>query len=141
MSTRGRIPGLDPDHADVEPRSLDRVFKALANPARRRMLDALRERPLTTGELADMFAELTRFTVMQHLKVLASARLVVTQKNGRERHHYLNTVPIQELYERWVRGFESLWSGSLTDLRNRLEAPGIPGLDSHRQSEFQGDSR
>jgi len=103
-------------HARAERRAeqdLSRVFKALASDTRRGMLDALRVGPLSTGELVMHFPVLTRFAVMQHLKVLV--------KDGRVRYYFLNVVPIQMLYERWVSRYEGMWAGALTDLKSRAE--------------------
>ena len=97
------------------------VWKALANAARRRILDLLREGPLTTGALADHFPDLSRFAVMQHLKVLTEADLVVVVREGRERHNYLNPVPIQHLYDRWVSRYMQPWTDALTSLKHELE--------------------
>jgi len=121
------IVGLDsPTTGTAAPRpvsaaSLDRVFKALAGQTRREMLDALRDGPKTTGELVMLFPDLSRFAVMQHLRVLARAKLVVTRKRGRERHNFLNVVPLQQVYERWVSRYEAIWAGTLTDLKRRVE--------------------
>ncbi len=101
--------------------SLDRVFKALASEIRREMLDVLRDGPRTTSDLVMHFPELSRFAVMQHLKVLAKSRLVVAKKRGRERHNFLNVVPLQQLAERWMGPYEALWAGALTSLRERAE--------------------
>jgi DNA-binding transcriptional ArsR family regulator len=80
----------------------DRVFKALASPTRRRMLDALKVRSRTTGELCEHFPELDRTTVLQHLRVLEQADLVTGRKIGRERHLSLAPVPIKRIYDRWI---------------------------------------
>ncbi len=103
------------------PAAMDRVFKALASETRREILDALREGPRTTGDLVMLFPGVSRFSVMQHLRVLGRARLVVRKKRGRERHNFLNAVPIQQVYERWVSRYEGLWAGALTDLKRRVE--------------------
>ena len=100
---------------------LDAVWKALANPVRRHMLDLLRERPRTTGELAEAAPDLSRFAVMQHLAVLTEADLVVSRRDGRRRVNYLNPVPIQQVYERWVRQYEGAWAGALTGLKRAIE--------------------
>jgi len=100
---------------------LSRVFKALASDTRRGMLDALRVGPLSTGELVMHFPVLTRFAVMQHLKVLVKSGLVLTRKDGRVRYYFLNVMPIQMLYERWVSRYEGMWAGALTDLKSRAE--------------------
>jgi DNA-binding transcriptional ArsR family regulator len=111
--------------------ALDRVWKALASDVRREILDLLRERPMTTGEIVMCFPDLSRFAVMQHMKVLARANLLITRKDagedGRERHHFLNVVPIQQIYERWVRNYEGLWAGMLTGLKAGLEGGLVSG--------------
>jgi DNA-binding transcriptional ArsR family regulator len=80
----------------------DRVFKALAAPVRRALLDALAERPHTTGELCARFPALDRCTVMQHLTVLERARLIAVRRQGRERWNHLDPVPIAEIHQRWL---------------------------------------
>ena len=110
-----------PRHED-----LDAVWKALANPVRREILDLLREKPHATGELVLEFPDLSRFAVMQHLEVLVEANLVNPRKKGRVRFNHLNAVPIQQIHERWVTRFEAHWATSLIALKNRLEgAPPI----------------
>lgn len=99
----------------------DRVWKALASDVRREMLDALFEGPRTTGELVMRFPELSRFAVMQHLKVLVKSRLVVVRREGRMRHNLLNPVPIQMIYERWVSRYHARWAGLLTGLKAAVE--------------------
>lgn len=81
---------------------IDAVFKALANPVRRAICDALSVRPLTTGQLCEAFAELDRTTVMMHLRVLERAGLVVPVRKGRERFNHLDAMPIQAIHERWI---------------------------------------
>ena len=100
---------------------LDDVWRALSNPVRRRILDLLAEGPLTTGELAERFQDHSRFAVMQHLKVLEAADLVLPRRSGRERHNYLNPVPIQRIYERWVSRYMRPWTDALTSLKHELE--------------------
>ena len=77
------------------------LWRALADPTRRRILDLLRERPLITGEIAAQFA-ISRIAVMRHLEVLSEAGLVTSRKRGRQRWHYLNAVPLQKLHRRWT---------------------------------------
>jgi len=96
------------------------VWAALADPTRRRILDLLRERPRTTGELADEFPT-SRFAVMKHLNVLESAGLIVIRREGRERWNHLNAVPLQMLYDRWVRPYQAMWAERMTNLKDRLE--------------------
>ena len=100
---------------------LDTVWRALANPTRRRILDALREGPATTGTLAALFPELSRYAVMQHLGVLAEADLVISRRVGRERFNYLNPVPVQRIYDRWVVRYMQPWTEALVSLREQLE--------------------
>jgi DNA-binding transcriptional ArsR family regulator len=88
-------------------RDLDPVWKALAEPHRRSILDRLRDGPKTTGELVRPF-DLSRFAVMKHLRVLERAALVVVRRRGRERWNYLNPVPIQTIYERWITPYAAL---------------------------------
>ncbi|MEV4126776.1 metalloregulator ArsR/SmtB family transcription factor, partial [Nocardia sp. NPDC049707] len=80
----------------------DRVFKALASPVRRRMLDVLKDSPRTTGELCDLMSELDRTTVLQHLRVLERAELVTGRRVGRERHLSLAPLPIKRIHDRWI---------------------------------------
>jgi len=98
----------------------DLVFKALADPSRRRILDLLRRRPRTTGELAESF-DFTRFGVMKHLRVLVEASLVVVVRRGRQRWNYLNPVPIQRLWRRWIRPFETQAADALLRLQGAAE--------------------
>ena len=80
----------------------DSVFRALAAPVRRQILDALKDGPQTTGELCARFADLDRCTVMQHLRVLEDADLVIPQRKGRERWNHLNALPIKRIHDRWI---------------------------------------
>ena len=100
----------------------DLVFKALADPTRRLLLDRLFARDgLTLTELEAEVPELTRFGVMKHLAVLEHAGLVVTRKQGRHKHHYLNTVPIRVIYERWIGKYRDRTAAALLDLKDHLE--------------------
>ncbi len=100
---------------------VDPVFKALADPTRRSLLDELFHRDgQTLGELEDRFA-MTRFGVMKHLKQLEEAGLVVTKRRGREKLHYLNPVPIRLVHDRWVSKYAEPWAAGLSDLKHRLE--------------------
>lgn len=103
---------------------LDRVFKALANPVRREICDALKLRPLTTQQLCAAFAALDRCTVMQHLKVLEEAGLVVAVRKGRERFNYLDATPIQAIHERWIGPHAAGAAAGLLRLKGELEALG-----------------
>lgn len=97
------------------------VWKALANPLRREMLDLLRDGPMSTGDLATHFPRHSRFAVMQHLAVLEKAALVVPHRQGRTRLNYLNPVPIQRIYHRWVSNYQEPWAESLVSLKGTLE--------------------
>jgi DNA-binding transcriptional ArsR family regulator len=105
---------------DVNP-ELDLVFKALANPVRRRICDELRLRPLTTKQLCLGFPELDRCTVMLHLGVLERAGLVVAVKKGRERFNYLDAMPIQAIHERWIGPHAAHAAERLLHLKRQLE--------------------
>ena len=100
---------------------LDAVFKALANPVRRRICDELKLRPLTTKQLTLCFPELDRCTVMLHLNVLEGAGLVVPVRKGRERFNYLDAMPIQAIHERWIGSYAALAAGQLSRLKGQLE--------------------
>lgn len=94
----------------------DAVFKALANPIRRRMLDELKAGPLTTGSLCAQLPELDRTTVLQHLKVLERAELVAGRRVGRERHLTLSPLPIKRIHDRWISDYMSAAVGLLDHL-------------------------
>jgi DNA-binding transcriptional ArsR family regulator/uncharacterized protein YndB with AHSA1/START domain len=96
------------------------VWLALADPTRRRILDLLRQRPRITGDIASHF-EISRIAVMRHLQVLATAGLVTSRKRGRERWHYLNAVPLQHMYERWVDIHTATWASGLLRFGRRVE--------------------
>lgn len=98
----------------------DAVWKALADPTRRTVLDELRRGPRTTGELCSLF-EMTRFGVMKHLRILEEAGLVLVERKGRERWNHLNPVPIREIYRRWIRPFEEEPSDRLLRLKRVAE--------------------
>jgi len=101
---------------------MDEVFKALAAPHRRTLLDLLHERDGRTLVELQAHLPMTRFGVMKHLRVLEDAGLVTTRKVGREKHHYLNPVPIQLVYDRWVGKYARPWARTLTGLKYLLEA-------------------
>lgn len=96
------------------------VWRALADPTRRRMLDLLRDGPRTTGELDAAF-EVSRFAVMKHLNVLEEAGLVRVRRRGRQRWNHLDPVPIQRVYERWIRPYQAHWASSLLALQRQVE--------------------
>jgi uncharacterized protein YndB with AHSA1/START domain/DNA-binding transcriptional ArsR family regulator len=102
---------------------VDAVFKALADPTRRSLLDELfRADGQTLNALVARF-ELTRFGVMKHLKLLEEAGLVVTRRHGREKLHFLNPVPIRLVHDRWVSKYAEPWAAALSELKQRLETP------------------
>ena len=99
----------------------DRVFKALADPTRRHLLDQLFERDgRTLGEL-QAGVDMTRFGVMKHLGVLEDAQLITTRKSGREKLHYLNPVPIRLIHDRWIDKYTERRVSALVDLKHELE--------------------
>lgn len=100
----------------------DRIFKALAAPTRRALLDELKNRPQTTGALCEKFPELDRCTVMQHLKVLEAADLVIARREGRERWNHLNPLPIRQIHERWIGAYAAQAVDLLGRLKDGLEA-------------------
>ncbi|MPQ96759.1 metalloregulator ArsR/SmtB family transcription factor [Modestobacter sp. I12A-02628] len=101
----------------------DRVFKALADPTRRFLLDVLFARDGQTLTELEQQLEMSRFGVMKHLKVLEEADLVVSHKDGREKFHHLNAVPIQLLHDRWIGKYTERHVRALVDLKYALEAP------------------
>src|SRR5882757_3445008 len=100
---------------------MDEVFRALADPTRRSLLDELfREDGQTLSALEGRF-EMSRFGVMKHLKQLEEAGLVVAKRRGREKFHFLNPVPIRLVHDRWVSKYAEPWAADLSDLKTRLE--------------------
>ena len=100
---------------------MEPVFKALADPTRRGLLDELFKRDGQSLSALENGLPMTRFGVMKHLKVLEEANLVVTRRRGREKLHYLNPVPIQQVYERWVSKYAQPVAAGLTGLKRELE--------------------
>lgn len=98
------------------------AFAALSHASRREMLDHLRSKPgLTVGELASKF-DVTRIAVMNHIKVLEEANLVISERDGRSRRLYLNAVPIQAIYERWTDKFSAHWLDRMSLIKATAEA-------------------
>lgn len=97
------------------------AFKALASPTRRRVLDLLKDHPQTTGDLCSRIPELDRCTVMQHLRVLESAGLVIVQRKGRERWNHLDPLPIKHLHDRWIGSYAAAAVEMLDVLKADLE--------------------
>lgn len=102
----------------------DRIFKALGSVTRREILDALKDRPRTTGFLCARFPALDRCTVMQHLKVLEEAGLVVARREGRVRWNHLDALPIKRLHDRWIGPYAEQAVTLLDRLRADLEEKG-----------------
>ena len=100
---------------------MDKVFKALADPTRRGLLDRLFEEDGQSLSALQSRVEMTRFGVMKHLGVLEEAGLVTTRRRGREKHHYLNTVPIRLVHDRWVSKYAEPWAAALSKLKTDLE--------------------
>jgi DNA-binding transcriptional ArsR family regulator len=100
---------------------IDDVFKALADPTRRRLLDELFVQDGQSLSALEQRLPMTRFGVAKHLKVLEEAGLVTTQRRGREKLHFLNPVPIREVHDRWVSKYAEPWASALTELKRDLE--------------------
>ena len=99
----------------------DRIFKALSAATRRSILDLLKDEPQTTGTLCAQFPDLDRCTVMQHLKVLEEAELVIVRRAGRERWNHLNALPIKHIHDRWIGPYAARAVGLLDRLKSDLE--------------------
>jgi DNA-binding transcriptional ArsR family regulator len=99
----------------------DRVFRALADPTRRHLLDRLFERDGRTLKELESELEMTRFGVMKHLRVLEEADLVVTRRSGREKLHFLNAVPIRLIHDRWIDKYREHRVSALAELKTKLE--------------------
>jgi DNA-binding transcriptional ArsR family regulator len=100
----------------------ERIFKALADSRRRKILDLLASDPLTTGELCKHFPKLHRCTVMQHLAVLERASLVIVKREGRLRWNYINALPIKEIYDRWISPYAADAVMLLARMKRELES-------------------
>lgn len=114
---------------DDGPDDLDPVWRALANPIRRRILDELKRSPRQTGDLADGFEALSRFAIMQHLGVLEEADLVIRRRTGRVTTNYFNPVPIQRIADRWIDRMRKPWVESLVELKAEIETAGGEDAD------------
>jgi DNA-binding transcriptional ArsR family regulator len=100
---------------------MDEVFKALADPTRRQLLDLLFEQDGQTLTALESQLPMTRFGVMKHLKVLEEAGLVTTRRRGREKLHFLNPVPIRLVHDRWVSKYAEPWASALSQLKQEIE--------------------
>jgi DNA-binding transcriptional ArsR family regulator len=100
---------------------MDEVFKALADPTRRGLLDQLFKQDGQTLSALEEGLPMTRFGVMKHLKVLEQANLVTTRRHGREKLHFLNPVPIRLVHDRWVSKYAEPWAAALSGIKRELE--------------------
>ena len=107
---------------EVDDDADDIVFKALADPTRRFLLDLLFEREGRTLNELEAEVDMTRFGVMKHLRLLEEAGLVITRRSGREKLHFLNPVPIRLIHDRWIDKYTERHVSALTNLKNQLEA-------------------
>jgi DNA-binding transcriptional ArsR family regulator len=102
-------------------KDMDPIFKALADPTRREILDLLRDGPRPTTEIVEQFEHLSRFGVMKHLDVLRAAGLVNTRVDGRLRINSLNVAPIRQILERWISKYEAYWTNTLLRVKDTAE--------------------
>jgi len=102
--------------------SMDGVFQALASASRRKILDIVKNNPGCSVNAVCEHFDMSRIAVMKHLRVLEEAELILSDKHGRTRELFFNTVPIQMIYDRWTDEFSSLWGQSLTAFKYKLEA-------------------
>lgn len=117
----------------------DVLFKALGNRARRRILDTLKAEPRTTGMLCELMPELDRCTVMQHLKVLEEAGLVIVERRGRERWNHLDALPIHGIHERWIGPYAAYAASMLSRLKRLSEGEaGETGMPVSKDTEDAG---
>jgi DNA-binding transcriptional ArsR family regulator len=101
----------------------DGIFKALSHRARRHILDVLKSKPCTTGMLCALLPQLDRCTVMQHLKVLEEAGLIIVERRGRERWNHLDALPIHAIHERWIGPYAAYAAAMLSRLKRQVETP------------------
>jgi len=99
----------------------DPIFKALADWRRRAILDLLKDKPRTTGELCDRFPDIDRCTVMQHIGVLERAELIIARREGRTRWNYLNAAPFRDIYDRWISGYAEHAVALMSRLKKDME--------------------
>lgn len=100
---------------------MEKIWKALSDKSRRKILDLLREKELTTGEICKHFKKMTRYGVMKHLNILHDADLIIVKREGKNRINHINPLPIQQIYERWVKKYEAGWSSYLIKFKDELE--------------------
>ena len=112
----------------------DAVWKALADPTRRAMLDLLRDGPRTTTDLVERMPHLTRFGVMKHLQALRAAGLVTTRSEGRQRINALNAAPLRRVVERWISRYDGFWANSLLRVKEDAEQSGAAARNPRKQA-------
>ncbi len=100
----------------------DAIWKALADPTRRGILDLLRDGPQTTTTVVEAFPELTRFGVMKHLEVLRESSLVQTRAEGRQRLNSLNAAPLREIVERWINQYDGFWANTMLRVKGDAQS-------------------
>lgn len=105
----------------IKDKKHDLIFKALADSKRREILDLLKDGPRTTGDLCEQFRKLDRCTVMQHLGVLEKAGLIFAKKEGRLRWNYLDSSPLQDIYDRWINQYAAPSASRLLKMKKGLE--------------------
>src|SRR4051794_8908143 len=125
----GASPGLTCDPSVTYSPGVDTVFKALADPTRRSLLDELFKQDGQTLSALEARVPMTRFGVMKHLRVLEEAGLVTTRRRGREKLHFLNPVPIRLVHDRWVSKYAEPWAAMLTGLKHDLEEETMEAVD------------
>jgi predicted transcriptional regulator len=101
---------------------MDAVFRALGNPARRRILDIVKDRPGCSVQGVCEHFEISRIAVMKHLRILEQADLLQSEKEGRTRKLYFNVVPIQMIHDRWTSEYSALWASRLTRIKYKVES-------------------
>ncbi|MEM9653797.1 MAG: metalloregulator ArsR/SmtB family transcription factor [Actinomycetota bacterium] len=117
---------------------MDLVFRALADPGRRALLDRLAETDgLSVGDLCEVLPDMTRFGVMKHLGVLEEANLITTERHGRQKLHYLNRVPIQQIHDRWISRYLAPFTQAMVGLKRELEEP--EHQEAHDEADQRGD--
>jgi predicted transcriptional regulator len=102
--------------------SMDAVFLAMASPARRKIMDIVKDQPGCGVKHVARYFAMSRIAVMKHLRVLVRAKLLVSEKEGRRRKLYFNVVPIQMIHERWTTQYSAFWASRLTKVKYRIEA-------------------
>lgn len=115
---------------------MNKIFKALSDPNRREILDIIKNSPgITVNEIAEHF-DFTRFAVMKHLKILEEAELVVPRKSGKFKKLYINVMPIQTVYDRWISKYSAMWAQSLSSFKYKLEAKEVQMSEENLQHIF-----